>query len=394
MKFSVATNWQQELLSSINRQSVEEIFGKLNHDFIGGGKPSFLLPFVNRRNASNHIRKAHSLGIEFNYLLNGVCLDNLEFTRKGQRQLRNLLDWLESINVDSLTVSIPYIFQIIRKRYPRFKLYVSTYAGVDSVQKALYWEDLGASKITLSQRTARNIPLLKKIRQNLRCRLQLIANIACLYDCPLLFYHRNILSHASQTNHRSGGFLIDYCILKCFYRKMSDPSELIRALWIRPEDIRYYEDIGIDSLKLLDRFRTTGSMAAVVKAYVGHRYDGDLKDLLFECGRNNRRPGNFLEYARRLLFFFRPFYANIFKLRQLSGIFSSVPLSINNRKLDGFFEYFLKDDCGLKSCTECGYCQVAAKKAVTIDDKSQKEVLKRVKLVLDELISGKIFRYF
>ena len=43
-------------------------------------------------------------GIQFNYLLNAMCMGNAEYTREGQRALRKTLDWLSEIKVDSITV--------------------------------------------------------------------------------------------------------------------------------------------------------------------------------------------------------------------------------------------------------------------------------------------------
>ncbi len=391
IKFYVATNWQRDLIPNIKHPDIEEIYGKLNTDFVGGGKASSILPFVSKRVARLHIQQAHQHGLKFNYLLNGVCLDNKEFTSYGQKKLHLLLDWIAGIGADSVTVSIPYLLQLIKKQYPYLKVYASIYAGVDSIEKAKYWENLGADLITLSSRTVRDFPLLKEIRKNTTCKLQLIGNMACLYDCPLLFYHKHLLSHASQSNHISGGFLIDYCYLNCFYKKISSPLELIRASWIRPEDVFYYEEIGIDRIKILDRFRSTESMISIINVYVSRNYSGNLIDLLFNCSGNAMWQKS--KFYRRLKYFFHPFHVNIWKMRKVAGLFSSIPIFINNKALDGFLGYFLKESCYLKSCQECGYCEQIAKKVVEVDSERQAKILSRCKDVLEELITSKMFRY-
>ncbi len=47
------------------------------------------------------------------------------------------------------------------------------------------------------------------------------------------------LSHASQAGHPSGGFLLDYCFLRCTRMKLADPVNYIRSDWIRPEDLHF-----------------------------------------------------------------------------------------------------------------------------------------------------------
>ncbi|MFH1640483.1 MAG: U32 family peptidase, partial [Candidatus Omnitrophota bacterium] len=258
LTFSIATNWDENLIKAVNaldsERKVTEVFGKLASDFVGGGRPTYALPFISRRNASSHIKSVKNTGRKFNYLLNATCLGNREFTREGQRQIRNLLSWLDSLEVDAVTVANPYLGSLIKKQYPRFELVVSTFASTDSLRQIKFWvEEIGADKITLPvHKTNRNFPLLKKIRAQLNCQLQLIANNTCLYDCPSRIYHAAFLSHASQSHHLLRGFAIDWYLINCRYRLLTRPEEFIKSSWIRPEDVGYYESMGIDSLKIID----------------------------------------------------------------------------------------------------------------------------------------------
>ena len=65
---------------------------------------------------------------------------------------------------------------------------------------------------------------------------------------------------------------------------------------------------------------------------------------------------------------------------------------IDNRALDGFIEFFLKDNCELRSCQECGYCEDVAKRAVKINTASVGNDLRLHRAFLNELISGDIFK--
>lgn len=110
--------------------------------------------------------------MRFNYLLNAACWDNREITRKGQRELRELLDWIASIEVEAVTISIPSILSVVKASYPTLKTRVSVFACVDSVQKARYWEDAGADCICLdSLQVNREFKALEAIRKHCSCDL-------------------------------------------------------------------------------------------------------------------------------------------------------------------------------------------------------------------------------
>jgi len=392
MKFSVPTNWDPDLLPKLKKDGIEEIYGKLAYDYIGGGRPSFLVPHVSKKKAVVHIAEAHKNNLKFNYLLNTTCMGNSEWTISGQRKICGLLDWLMEAGVDSVTVAIPYLLELIKKRYPEFKVNISTQAGIDAVERARYWNDLGADKLTLSVVDVnRNFKLLENIRQNVKCELQLIANLHCLYKCPFYKYHSVLSAHSSQSGHRLNGFMIDYCTLKCGYMRLLNPVEFIRSLWIRPEDIHYYEEIGIDSIKLVDRGMVTEAILLIINAYLNRSYDGNLLDLLPHPTKNFLFNKSSLFH--KIKYFLRPFLVNIFRFRSGENLFSGSPIYIDNRKLDGFLDHFINGNCDFISCSKCTYCEKMAKVAIKMDAGRQSAIIEKYRDYLDTLISSKMFRY-
>jgi len=396
LTFSTATNWDDNLIREIEaldpHRKVTEIYGKLASDFIGGGRPSYSVTNVSKKHASHHIKLVKNTGRNFNYLLNATCLDNREFTRSGQMQIRKLLSWLDSVGVDIITVSNPYLGYLIRKEYPRFELSVSVHALVDSVRQIKFWVDeIGANKVTLRpHKILRDFALLKKIRSKVNCELQLLANELCLPDCPFAVYHANFVSHASQSHHPLHGFGIDWCLINCRCKILTHPEEFIKANWIRPEDATYYESIGINSLKVVDRSRDTKNIAFILKAYIDREFEGNLTDLLFSI---NKLPRKKL-YWKALKFFFHPLYINIFKLRKFRGLFSNIGLYVDNRKLDGFLDYFFEGKCKNDDCEGCNYCSSVAEKAVHLDNAYKEKIEKTFKEITESLSNGYMFRYF
>ncbi len=392
MKLSVATNFQDDLIQKIKGKSVVELFGKLDRDFVGGGRASFLLPRVSKKRFKEYVEIVRGQGIEFNYILNSMCLDNREFTMAGQRNIRRLLDWLQAIKVDSLTVSNPFLFQLIKKQYKGFKLCVSLLADVNSVEKAKFWEGLGAKKITIPANLNRDFRFLEAIRKNTKCDLQLTVNTSCLLHCPMRVYHGLIVSHASQSWHPCKGFYIDYCRMSCSLRRLNNPVEFISGDWIRPEDIKCYESLGFGCFKVVDRITDTQMISSIVQAYHRRYFEGNLLDLfpsLSEKGSLKAAPMRIFKY------FFKPFSINIFKAKKLGGLRgkNKEKVYIDNRALDGFLEKFFKIDCRTISCEECGYCKSITQKAVKFDEAKRQKSLARYEEAEEDLISGEIFRY-
>lgn len=390
MKLVVPTNWQVDLIEKINAPEVDAFYGKLDRDFVGGGRPSCVLNNVGRKMARFHIGQMHKKGTIFFYLLNSSCMGNTEWTRRGQRELKKLLDWICGIGADGIVVASPYIAQYVKKKYPHFKISVSCFANVNSVARAKFWEDLGAYSITLSHvEVNRDFPLLREIRQNTKCELQLLANDNCLLDCPMFFYHNNALSHASQL--RSEHFILDYCRLACRGMMMQNPADFIRAAWIRPEDLISYEDIGIHRFKLVDRGMHTDAIALVVNAYSNRSYTGNLNDLFASPSKSLwlKKTGLFHKFK----YFFHPFTVNIFKMFKRRGIVKDVPVYIDNTELGGFITHFLNEGCRYRACKDCGYCQKIADKAVKIDPEYRRQIMTDYEGLIGDVVSGDIFKY-
>lgn len=389
MKLSVPFNGQPDLLEKIDKRKITEIYGKLTQDFVGGGRPSWTTPNVSKRKIASCVKEAHKFGIEFNYLLNASCLGNKEWTRSGQRRLGSLLDWLAQIGVDTVTVTIPYLAEIIRKRYP-FKITASSIGHINTVRRAKMWEEMGVDEIAISQMDlVRNFPLIRQIRKNIKCKTKMVANEDCFIHCHDVFYHGNLCAHGSQ--HTLGGYFLDYCRIACRLKRIAEPVNFIRAVWIRPEDSRHYEEAGIDHLKITDRAMTTEALVRIVKAYTDCRYDGNLLDLLPHPSMNlvSANP----DWINKIRYFFRPFHVNIFKLYAMKSIMTDFDVYIDNRSLDGFIEFFLKENCESRPCRECGYCERVAGKVIKINPASQANMRQTHINLLDKMISGEIFKY-
>jgi len=367
MEYMISTNFQDDLIPHLKRYGVSEVYGKLPEDCIGGGRPSHILPQIDREQLSSHVARLHENNIDFNYVLNAVNMDNREFTRAGKDTIHELLEFLTEAKTNSVTVAIPFLFEFIKKYYPHFAIHTSSFAMVNSPEKAQYWERLGTDKITLlSKEVNRDFPMLKAIRKSVRCELQVIGNNACLENCPIDYYHHHLNTNASHTgrhdDEKTGK--LDYCILYCNHERFANPMGFIRSDWIRPEDVHYYEEIGIDSLKLVDRSMPTSDLARIIEAYANRRYDGNLLDILH------------VHFKRHL---------EILSLTMKDEQSPGDLVYVNNRDLDGFLDYFVEKDRRLETKENYMYYLKTAKKVVQIDPAFKREISSAYKHAKNEL---------
>jgi len=207
MKLLVPTNWDDTLIEQLKDCPIEEFYGKLQMDCVGGGRPAISLPLVRKRRVKQHVRLIRNRGYAFNYLLNASCLGNHEFTRAGQQRMRRFLGWLSECGVERVTLSSPYLAMWVKENFPSLEITASILAHVDTLNKFLFWKEMGAKRIVLSYDCNRNFSLLRRIQQaGHNCAIALLVNVACLKECPFIFHHRNSNAHASLTGDRLRGF--------------------------------------------------------------------------------------------------------------------------------------------------------------------------------------------
>ena len=195
-----------------------------------------------------------------------------------------------------------------------------------------------------------------------------------------------MVSHGSQEDHPCGGFAPDYCKLACQRLKILRPAELIKARWIRPEDVPDYEAIGIDCLKLVERFRGTESLIQIVNAYEKKSYPGNLVALL-----TLPQQGAFL--TPNLEVIQRTDLIEPEKMEEVMAVLRepfSEKVYIDNSKLNGFLDYFKKIDCFHMDCDRCGYCERIASQAISIDEEWRQEMISRFDKAIGILVKGEI----
>lgn len=404
MEFSVAYSFAPGLIDQLAQyKEVTEVFGKLSKDFIGGGRSSYTLRKINKKKLFKTVSDAHKNGIKFNYLLNGASLNGIEQTRKGQRKIRAMLDYLTAAKVDSITVASPFLLKIIKKQYPHFKVRISVFAVVNSPAKAMQWEKLGADTICISAIACnRNFNLLKDIRSAVDCSLQLIVNASCLLDCAYELTHMNMLTNSSRSGDKNNGFCLDYCYLYCSTQRLKNAVNYIKSTWIRPEDLRIYEELGYDNFKILERSCPADLLLKRIKAYSQRHFEGNLLELVAPVAHIKKEQQASLMQRLRIIFtMLKPGKIKIKSLIDIKRYMEQVifhdfsrenaPVYIKNKDLTGFLENLKRNECEKKQCKECLYCNNIADKVVIYNESYREETMKLADILDNGIKDGSLW---
>ena len=391
LRLTVAHNNDPELVPRLAEfGSVESVFAKMPNDLVGGGRNTYVLKELNIQQLKSLVDQAHQNNIKFLYLLNASCLSNLELTRSYNNKLYAFVGTLVDMGVDGVVVAAPYLLDFIKRHFPSMKVSVSTFAIINSIKKAKLWANRGADRLIIMQDVNRDFTLLRKIRQAVSCELELFANNMCVDQCPYPPFHAAFQAHASSSADSSKGFGVDYCGYNCTLRRLENPVEFLHGRFIRPEDIHLYQDIGIDVFKLSDRVKPSDWIVNAARAYHERRYDGNLVDLISYPYLRGKGDSVLSRPAKWLL---RPELINLKILKEMAAIGQSESMVyIDNRKLDGFAEHFMKHDCKNTICgEECKHCSKFAAKAVSLDEEKAAAQIAHHKEILEMVVSRSAF---
>jgi collagenase-like PrtC family protease len=306
-----------------NLKDVKEVFMGGSPDVMGSGRGVLHAPLINE--IREQTEYAHQYGIQMNVVMNSTCAGGHHLTFEGYKMFDWYFNELNKAGVVAVTVAEPYLVELLRD-FP-MKIVVSVLSYVDAPQRAQFFEALGADVITVDTNINRHFDLLQGIVKGVSCNVRIIVNEGCLYKCPFRYSHYNLASHLSSLNQpRVPLFAPDFYFDKCINIRLRNPTQIIKSGWIRPEDIKEYEAIGIEDFKLSGRTKTVNWIIECMKVYARRSFKGNVLEII-DCPQ-------MLRYM----------------------------MYIENEKLEGSIEHW--KSC-TKNCHECGYCDALTKEALT-----------------------------
>ena len=324
LEFSVPYNNDLQTLAEVfgrkelNGNRIREVYLSGPQEYSGAGR---IAPELDFSGFSQVVEKIHEEGIRVNLLLNSVC-EGSDWSSPGI--LKSTMDYLKRVHkehgIEAVTIANPLYIREIKKRFPDLEICASVLGDIDCVQKAVIFAKAGADVITPDVNINRDLALLKRIKDATNREIKLMVNEGCLFRCAFRKFHFNYISHKSR---KPDGVKAEDNVfsLNCIQLTKSDPSQILKSCWIRPEDVRKYEEIT-NYFKLVGRTSSKSMVIRSVDAYMNESWEGDLLELM---------AGN------------------------LYSVGMSHLMHLDNKSLDavGFFRQVTSCD---KECSECTYC--------------------------------------
>lgn len=336
INFSVPCDFNEitlSALSELNTQydhaKINEVYGQVTQgEFIASGRMLSLLPKVTIKDLETYMKFCNKYGIKFNYTLNASCMNNLEFDKTATVHFIKFIQILTELGISSFTITLPRLIELIIEHFPEIEIKASAICEITSPDKAKHYKEKGVKRIVVDPDITRRFGILKNIVDTFGDGVEIIINNMCTKNCPYKMFHYN---HEAHTGAQSNDFENQYYFHMCTMQKIKNQNGYIRMNWIRPEDLIYYEQLGIRHFKLQGRNNPNGiKIVNTLRHYFDRHFNGNLLDLLTLFSPYNA---------------FQPY--------------------INNSKLDGFIQRFYQNDSFCSNlCDTCGYCLEYAKKSI------------------------------
>ncbi len=223
---------------------------------------------------------AHKHGVKV-YVTCNIFAHNEDF--------ENMADYfreLQELNVDAILVADPGVFSVAREVVPNMDIHISTQANNTNYHTALFWKNLGASRIVMARELS--LKEIKGISDNIPEDLEVEAFV---HGAMCISYSgRCLLSNYLTGRDANKGACSHPCRWNYYVTEKTRPNEYMpvieddRGTYIfNSKDlcmINHIPDLieaGVMSLKIEGRIKTSFYVGTVVRAY-REAIDDYLKD--------------------------------------------------------------------------------------------------------------------
>ena len=355
-QFKVGCNFDMELIDKAvelnekysGKAVVKEWFGSDAAHADVAARPPWRLQDISMEYLEKFVKKSLEHGIVFNYTMNSISPYNTKPDLLAHKKdIQDFAKQLESIGVYRITFANPMIAMMIRE-VSNIELEASCILHIDAVTQMKYLhETLGVNKFCNSILKNRSKVFLKNAAQYCNDNgliLELLGNEFCYnngksadgtnYAAPCIYRDSCYICHATCKTKEDSMCFNNYPMQFCMGSRNGNEEGWLRSRWIRPEDLHYYNDIGINYFKVSGRTGKTSYIASVMEAYMKGSWEGNSLGL------------------------WKPLETIASGESELDHKFQDF---IDNKKLDGFLDHWFKPEggfeCNDQLCgTTCTYC--------------------------------------
>lgn len=377
MNITVGTNWDPTLLEELaNVPEVTEYMGSLPQQAIGTDRPPMKHPRASWEEIEQHISRIHETGKRFTWLLN-IPTGGREWEPGKHSRIVDYVGRIADCGADAVTVAAPGHIEIIKANFPHLQIHMSHNSGITTSAQLKAWSDLGADAACILRFKNRLLPYVEQLVKHSAIPLQITCLSVCVPGCPAKIsqYHLSItgaqcVEDGPQTVHSKDGH--GFHVAYCHKYRFSNPEELVKGCFIRPDDLHYFEKIGVAGVKLDSRTLPTPGIVARARAYAGQRFEGNLMDLLnvfhmagFKVPGPPPAQGAAADLTDEQLGDLLFKAARRYDFHEL--------LNFDNRGLDGWMKRMLEKPC-TATCNQCDHCVDFADQAMEWNQEMRAEL--------------------
>jgi len=267
------------------------------------------------------LKAFRDMGFKLDLLFNANCYGARAVSQHLQHEVGSTLEYLDRIvdGVDIVTTTSLTIARTVKKYFPHIDVRASVNMKIERTEAMSYVAGLFDS-FYLCRDVQRDLDHVRSVKNWCEERgkgLCILANSGCLFRCPGQIYHDNMVAHDAEIDEMKN--IPDWTPHVCWnlYRENKNWDAILKATWIRPEDLHNYEGL-VDTVKLATRMHARPR--AILEAYTSGHWRGNLLDLL--------EPG----------------FAQLF-----------APYIIDNSRFPE--DWFAKTSSCSRDCQNCAYCR-------------------------------------
>lgn len=319
-----------------------EVYGSDKAHAALAARPDFRLPDVSTEDIKRYVGELKNIGIMFNYTMNSIFpYGSKKELLEHKQEIINFVKWLEDIGVYRVTIANPIMLEIIRNEAKsNIKVEISTIAHIDTVTQIKYYKDkYNVDKICGNLLRNRSFEFLEAAAGFCNRNgiiYEVMANEFCGvggngYATHCIYRDSCYICHATNKTLEDANSFNEYPMSLCTHSRDESPANWLKLRWIRPEDLKYYNRVGIHHFKITGRTGSSEYIKQTIEAYMSENFEGNLLNL------------------------WKP-------LESIKGKSEfDVSYNIPNKSLDGFIKGWANSyplRCEYEVCGEtCKYCQ-------------------------------------
>lgn len=269
--------------------------------YIGGQNYSL------RANAKNFTLEEIKETVKYAHNLNKkvYVTVNIVFHDEDFQGLEDYLKYLDSVNVDAIIVSDIAVMNLWQKLNLKMELHVSTQASTLNKETALFYKELGATRVVLARECLKDN--IKEIKDYTSLELEAFIHGAM---CTSISGRCIMSNYATNRDSNRGG-----CAQICRWNFTAESNDQIitNNFQICPKDlnmipnIKEMIEVGVNSFKVEGRMRSIYYLATVMLSYkriINHILNNTLTDkisnyylnILNRCANRESTPQFFNKY--------------------------------------------------------------------------------------------------